>query len=138
MKQITRCALLIAAVGFFLIINPFSAGFISIHAQDQNIQTIEVTAKKYEFSPSPIHVKAGTKVQLKITAVDHDHGFKIATVPEGVSDNKPGLVFASPQECFQLKISKQQRLSSWPKHRAPTPFAAVMFAVSATKACTAS
>ena len=101
MKQITRCVLLIAAVGFFLIINPFSAGFISIHAQDQNIQTIEVTAKKYEFSPSPIHVKAGTKVQLKITAVDHDHGFKIATVPEGVSDNKPGLVFASPQECFQ-------------------------------------
>jgi cytochrome c oxidase subunit 2 len=73
-------------------------------AQDQNVQVIEVTAKKYEFSPSPIRVKAGTKVQLKITAVDHDHGFKVSVVPEGgKSGDKPGLVFSSPQDCLQLK-----------------------------------
>ena len=73
-------------------------------AQDQGIRVIELTAKKYEYSPSPFHVNAGTKVQLKITATDHDHGFKIANVPDGSEPNsKPGLVFPSAQECWQLK-----------------------------------
>ena len=73
-------------------------------AQDQQVQVIELKAKKYEYSPSPVHVKAGTKVQLKITAVDHDHGFKITTVPNGAEAGaKPGLVFTSPQDCWQLK-----------------------------------
>ena len=49
-------------------------------------------------------MRLGTKVQLKITATDHDHGFKIANVPDGSEPNsKSGLVFASPQECWQLK-----------------------------------
>lgn len=72
-------------------------------AQDQQVQVIELTAKKYEYSPAPIHVKAGTKVQLKITAVDHDHGFKVTTSAKGDSSGKPGLVFTSPQDCWQLK-----------------------------------
>jgi cytochrome c oxidase subunit II len=73
-------------------------------AQDQTIQVVEVTAKKFEYSPSPVRVKAGTKVQLKITATDHDHGLKIAAVPDGGdSKNKPGLLFSSPQDCWQLK-----------------------------------
>src|ERR1700746_3514475 len=77
---------------------------IPVVAEDQKEQVIELTAKKYEYSPSPFHVKAGTKVQLKITATDHDHGFKIATVPDGSEPNStPGLVFASLQECWQLK-----------------------------------
>lgn len=76
----------------------------SLCAQEQNVQVIEVTAKKYEFSPSPIRVKAGTKVQIKITAVDHDHGFSVATVPEASKKgDKPGLILSSPQECVQLK-----------------------------------
>jgi len=77
---------------------------IPVVAEDQKVQVIELTAKKYEYSPSPVHVKAGTKVQLKITATDHDHGFKIADVPDGSEPNgKPGLVFPSAQECWQLK-----------------------------------
>jgi len=75
-----------------------------VAAQDQNAQVIELVAKKYEYSPAPIHVKTGTKVQLKITAVDHDHGFKIGTVPDGAQGNGPdGLVFSSAQDCWQLK-----------------------------------
>jgi len=38
---------------------------------------IQMTAKKYEFSPSTIRVKAGQHVKLVITAVDHVHGFKV-------------------------------------------------------------
>jgi cytochrome c oxidase subunit 2 len=65
---------------------------------------IELTAKKYEYSSSPVHVKSGTKVQLKITATDHDHGFKILAVPDGAPPNgADGLVFSSAQECWQLK-----------------------------------
>jgi len=73
-------------------------------AQDQTIQVVELTAKKFEYSPVPVHVKTGTKVQLKITAIDHDHGFKIAAVPDGSEPkNKPGLFFSSLQDCWQLK-----------------------------------
>ena len=73
-------------------------------AEDQKVQIIELTAKKYEYSPSPVHVKGGTKVQLRITATDHDHGFKISAVPDGaLSNGGDGLIFSSAQECWQLK-----------------------------------
>src|SRR5216684_6689838 len=75
----------------------------SVRAQDQGAQVIEVTAKKYEYSVSPVHVKVGTKVQLKITATDHDHGFRLGAVPDGAANSAPGLIFASEQECWQLK-----------------------------------
>jgi cytochrome c oxidase subunit 2 len=75
-----------------------------ISAQNQDVQVIEVTAKKYDYSPEPVHIKRGMKVQLKITATDHDHGFKITTFPDGAAQSgTPGLVFASAQDCWQLK-----------------------------------
>ena len=75
-----------------------------ISAQNQDSQVIEVTAKKYEYSPEPVHVKRGMKVQLKITATDHDHGFKIAALPDGPAQGgPPGLVFVMAQDCWQLK-----------------------------------
>jgi len=75
-----------------------------VRAQGQGAQVIELTAKKYEYSSSPVHVKIGTTVQLKITATDHDHGFKIGNVPDGASpDGKAGLIFTSAQDCWLLK-----------------------------------
>jgi cytochrome c oxidase subunit II len=87
---------------------PLSAMLLSpstlAQRQDRETQVIELTAKKYEYSPSPVHIKAGTKVQLKIIATDHDHGFRVANVPDGSEPNsKAGLVFPSAQECWQLK-----------------------------------
>ena len=38
---------------------------------------IQVTARKYEFTPSTITAKKGEQVKLTITAADHDHGFKL-------------------------------------------------------------
>jgi len=91
-------------MGFFLMLGLFLVPAGSLLAQDQSVQVIELIAKKYEYSPSPVHIKAGTKVQLKINAVDHDHGFKIAAVPDGAhASSKPGLVFAAPQDCRLLK-----------------------------------
>ena len=72
----------------------------SIRAQTQEVQVIEITARKYEYSGSPIHVKLGSKVQLKINATDHDHGFKI---DGDTSGGTHGLVFTSEQDCWLLK-----------------------------------
>ena len=46
-------------------------------SQDAHASEINVTAKKYEFDPNPIRVKKGDRVKLVITAIDHDHGFKL-------------------------------------------------------------
>lgn len=46
-------------------------------AQEPSVHEIQMTAKKYEFSPSPIRVKKGERVRLIITATDRDHGIKI-------------------------------------------------------------
>jgi cytochrome c oxidase subunit II len=75
--------------------------------QERNIQVIRMAAKKYEYSPSPVHVKQGMKVQLKITAIDRDHGFSIASVPEGADATAPaGLEFTSPQPKDTWKLIK--------------------------------
>ncbi|HET7750246.1 MAG TPA: cupredoxin domain-containing protein [Terriglobales bacterium] len=71
-------------------------------AATQGVQTIDVTAKKYEFIPSTIRVKQGANVQLKITATDHAHGFQISEAPQG-SKEKAGLVFSSPQKCHKIE-----------------------------------
>jgi len=73
-------------------------------AADGNVQVIEVTAKKYEFDPSPIRVRQGAKIQLKIKASDHAHGFRISPYPEGAEDAKQaGLVFSSAEGCVKLE-----------------------------------
>jgi cytochrome c oxidase subunit 2 len=41
------------------------------------VHEIPMTAKKYDFTPSSIHVKKGEHVRLLIIAADHDHGFKL-------------------------------------------------------------
>lgn len=46
-------------------------------AQSGQVHEIQMTAKKYEFSPNPIRVKKGERVRLIITATDRDHGIKI-------------------------------------------------------------
>ena len=66
-----------------------------------------MTAKKYEYLPAPVHVKRGTKVQLKITAIDRDHGFTIASIPEGADPTKTaGLEFTTSQPKNSWKLKK--------------------------------
>jgi len=39
-------------------------------------QTVDVTAKKFEFEPRRIEVKAGQPVTLNLTSLDDEHGFE--------------------------------------------------------------
>ena len=104
MKKIAKRSTLCILGASLLTLGMFLSLPGSVRAQKQDVQVIEITAKKYEYSISPVHVKAGTKVQLKITATDHDHGFKIGTVPDGALPKGPaGLIFTSAQDCWQLK-----------------------------------
>src|ERR1700743_1643045 len=85
-----------------------SAGFSArAHApqSDANTKTIEVSAKKYEFSPAEIRVAKGTHVELKVHSVDETHGVKLDVYPEGAKDKgTPGLVFDHPDQ--NGKVSK--------------------------------
>jgi cytochrome c oxidase subunit 2 len=104
MKKIAKRSTLCILSGSLLTLTMFLSLSTSVRAQTQDVRVVEITAKKYEYSPSPVHVKSGTKVQLKITATDHDHGFKIATVPDGAQPKgAAGLIFTSEQDCWQLK-----------------------------------
>src|ERR1700730_15129281 len=104
MKKTVKCIRLSIVPASLLASTIFLLLSRSAPAQIQEVKIIEITAKKYEYSASPIHVKSGTKVQLKITATDHDHGFKIAAVPDSaVTNGTAGLIFTSPRDCWQLK-----------------------------------
>jgi len=81
----------------------------TVVAPPDDVQVINVTAKKYEFDPSPIRVKQGARVQLKITATDHVHGFRLSDVADGAeAKGKPGLVFTSGPGCIRLEEGKTE------------------------------
>jgi len=43
----------------------------------RGVHEIQVTLRKYEFSPGSLRVKRGEQVRLSMEAADHDHGFKL-------------------------------------------------------------
>ena len=61
-------------------------------------KVIEVSAKKYEFSPAEIHVKQGEKVELKVHSIDETHGVKLNLYPDGKDKKDIGLVFDAATE----------------------------------------
>ena len=52
-------------------------------------KVIQVTAKKFEFSPSVIELKVGVPVVLELRSLDREHGFSVPglhideTIPKG-------------------------------------------------------
>src|SRR5882724_3854074 len=95
LHRLLRIALLFLLGGITV-----TAGFARVVNTSQADQEVQ-----YEYTPSPIRLKRGTKVQLRITALDRTHGFKINLNPDG-SDKKndSGLVFSSKNDdCFKLE-----------------------------------
>ena len=45
--------------------------------QVRGVHEIQVTLRKYEFSPGSLRVRKGEQVRLIMAAADHDHGFKL-------------------------------------------------------------
>ena len=86
--------------------------FVGAGAQskaEESIQVVEMTAKKYEYSPDEIRVKKGTRVQLKIRALDRTHGFKLRLYPEGAPETgEPGLRMAENQNNFKLEENQER------------------------------
>ena len=103
MRRLLRTALLFlwgeltVTAGFARLLNTSQA--------EEEVQVIEMSAKKYEYGPSPIRVRRGTKVQLRITALDKTHGIKINLNPDGSDQkNDSGLIFSSNNfDCFRLE-----------------------------------
>src|SRR5689334_16611983 len=76
---------LMKRLGISVVICTFMLGIVAavgrpLAAQNQaapSVHEIKMTVKKYEYSPSEIHVKQGEKVRLLITALDHKHGIEL-------------------------------------------------------------
>ena len=67
-------------IGGLMMLAALTVTALAAHAQDAAggpATEIKVTARKYQFDPKVITVKKGQQVKLIITAVDHDHGFKL-------------------------------------------------------------
>jgi len=58
-----------------------SPGTVAQEANDagtmRGVQELQVTLRKYEFSPGTLRVRKGEQVKLVMAAADHDHGFKL-------------------------------------------------------------
>jgi cytochrome c oxidase subunit II len=54
-----------------------------------DVKEIAVSAKKFDFTPAEIRVKAGTRVRLVVTSTDREHGIEIDPFADG-ADKKAG------------------------------------------------
>ncbi len=124
-----------AIAAFLLAVNlagqqqaPVKVAAEKAQAPAEQVKVIEMTAKKYEYSPNEIHVKKGTRVQLKIRPLDRTHGFKISPYPEGTEQSgPPGLRFDPPQDNWKIE-KEQERVIEFVAERAGTyPFKCSVF-----------
>ncbi len=83
-----------ATVAFVVLLSAFVGTPSVVHSQTAQVVTgtkeVQMTAKKYEFSPSTVEVKAGTRIVFKITSLDREHGFEIAGVKNSCVKIKKG------------------------------------------------
>jgi cytochrome c oxidase subunit II len=72
-------------------------------------QIIELSAKKYEFTPSEFHARVGAHVELRLHSGDATHGVTLDPYTEGAKDKGvPGLEFSQPDENGKVKKDVDQ------------------------------
>ena len=65
-----------------------AAGTIGARAH-HDVRVVRVTARRFEYEPSIITLHKGVPVDLELTSLDRDHGFKVPAL--GIrADVKPG------------------------------------------------
>jgi len=69
-------------------------------AEDAAPRVIKIVAKKFDFTPSEIHVKKGEHVVLELTSADRKHGFKVPEmgIRVDVQPGTPTRVDVTPQK----------------------------------------
>ena len=61
----------------------------------QEAQVIEISAERFSFNPSEVRVKAGTKLEIRLTSEDTMHGFHIVGTDINLELPKRGRGVAS-------------------------------------------
>ncbi|MGO9136897.1 MAG: cupredoxin domain-containing protein [Syntrophales bacterium] len=64
--------ILILSISLFVVIPHFAPSYI---LADEKERVIQITAKKFEYSPNDIKMKQGVPVMLEFTSLDRLHGF---------------------------------------------------------------
>jgi plastocyanin len=76
-RNVVLCGMALFAIGGVL------AAPHPQEASAPSVQVIEMSGDKYAFAPAEIHVKKGTRVQIKYHSVDKEHGIKFDAISLG-------------------------------------------------------
>ena len=72
--------------------------FLPMQAPPAGPRVVEITAKKFEFNPPEVHLRAGEPVTIRLIGTDHAHGLLVK--PLGVdldaSPDKPDQITITP------------------------------------------
>ncbi len=79
---------------------------INLTRANDNPKVIEITAKKFEFSPSEITLKKGEPVILRLTTADRVHGFmsKPLKIDTDIPDGKSTDVAVTPDTAGNFTV----------------------------------
>ena len=56
---------------------------------DAPVKDVEITAKKYEFSPSEVEIPVNTLIRFHLKAIDREHGFEVKSFKDSCVKFKP-------------------------------------------------
>ena len=73
---------------------------LTLAAQEPTPRVIEISAKRFEFTPSAITINKGEAVTLRLTALDRDHGFyqKDLKIDLDLSPDHESVVTITPEK----------------------------------------
>jgi cytochrome c oxidase subunit 2 len=99
-------------VGIVLLAGVCEIGLVGVPAMinltraSDNPKVIEITAKKFEFSPSEITIKKGEPVILRLTSADRVHGFmsKPLKIDTDIADGKTTDVAVTPDAAGDFTV----------------------------------
>ena len=76
---------------------------------EKPVRTVEITAKRFEFTPAEIHLKQGELVEFRVSTADVQHGFFVPElkISEPVNPGKPAVfnVKAERKGTFAIECS---------------------------------